>query len=111
MWGSDRALTKAVIYHSGVSLSIYFLSEEKLELEFWPTCPQGTRCCWSYTQVRNCSKRHFSPSTGPVPRCLSACLLSGKHRAPRTLSFCPIPTREGAFPGVTEIFLLPLGLF
>lgn len=46
MWGSGRALAKAVIYHGGVSLSIYFLSEEKLEREFWPRCPEGTRCCW-----------------------------------------------------------------
>lgn len=46
MWGSGRALTKVVIYHGGVSLSIYFLSEEKLEREIWPTCPEGTRCCW-----------------------------------------------------------------
>lgn len=43
--GGGRDLAEVVIYHSGVSLSIYFLSEGRLDWDFWPACPEGTRCC------------------------------------------------------------------
>lgn len=94
--GSDRDLTEAVIYHSRV-FPLDFLPEEKLDGEFWPTCPRGhTKLSEGVTRVSETAQKDIS---------LGARLFY-QHAWPS--QSCPrlVPVQEGAswFPEGSKIF-------